>query len=63
MITSKGMEHDPQYTIDVRNWSAGENARTSDYTFAAPGGATEIPVGDLGKKFSDLPGNFSKGNE
>lgn len=63
VITSKGVEHAPQYTIEVRNWGAGQNAQKGDYAFAAPSGATEIPAGELAEKFSDLPGNFSKGGE
>lgn len=63
VITSKEMEHAPQYTIDFHNWRSGERADRGDYAFAAPSGATQIAVSDLAAKFSDLPGNFSKGAE
>ncbi len=63
VITSKGMDHDPQYTIQVRNWGAGESAQEGNYAFAAPAGATQIAVDEVAEKFSDLPGNFSKGGE
>ena len=61
VITSKGVEHSPQYTIDIRNWQSGDSASKGNYAFAAPDGSTQIAVGDLADKFSDLPGNFSKG--
>jgi hypothetical protein len=59
VITSKGIEHDPQYTIQIRNWGAEKG----NYTFAAPDGATQIAIDEVAEKFSDLPGNFSKGGE
>jgi len=63
VITSKRMDHAPQYTIQIRDWRTGDEAATSDYAFEAPAGTTMIAVKDLGEKLSDLPGHFSVGGK
>lgn len=63
VITTKGLEHDPQYTIQVSNWAAGDKARRHDYAFAAPAGAMPIAIEDVAEKFSDLPVNFTWGGK
>jgi hypothetical protein len=60
-ITTKGMAHAPQYTIEFRNWRTGEKAMKSSYSFEAPADATKIEVGELGDKLGELPRNFAKG--
>ena len=41
VITTKGMAHAPQYTVDMRNWRTGTDVGTVDFTFQAPADADE----------------------
>jgi hypothetical protein len=61
VITSKGMDQAPQFTMEIRDWKAGGAA--PDFSFKAPAGATKMDVKDLEtlKETSDLPDNYRIG--
>ena len=63
VITSKGVDQAPQFTMTVRDWKASAAASSSDYSFKPPAGATKIDVKDLEtlKETSDLPENYRIG--
>ena len=64
VITSKGVDQAPQFTLTVRDWKAG-GAGTGDFAFKPPPGATKLDVKDLEtlKETSDLPENYRMGAE
>ena len=61
VITSKGVDQAPQYTLTVRDWKAGGVA--GSYTFTPPPGAKKMDVKDLAnlKDTADLPENYKLG--
>ena len=61
VITSKGVDQSPEFTMTVRDWKAG--GATGNFTFAPPAGATKMDVKDLEnlKDTSDLPDNYKIG--
>ena len=63
VITSKGVDQAPQFTLEVRDWKAGGSPGAADFTFAAPAGAKRMDVKDLEslKGTSDLPDNYKIG--
>ena len=63
VITSKGVDQAPQFTMTIRDWKASAAARSSDYSFKPPAGATKLDVKDLEtlKETSDLPENYRIG--
>lgn len=56
-LTSKDVNGNPQYTVDVREFKAGEQARIGDFDFVAPAGAKQVPPRDL-VDFDELPEIF-----
>jgi hypothetical protein len=64
-ITSKLIDGDPQYSVQVRNWKTGDEVATDSFAFKAPDGAKQIDLAEL-KKMKDmgeLPSNFVIGGE
>ena len=63
VITSKGVDQAPQFTMVVRDWKAGAGVAGSDFTFKAPPGAKKLDAKDLQalKESSDLPENYKIG--
>lgn len=61
VITSKGVDQAPQFTLTVRDWKAG--GAPGAFTFTPPAGATKMDVKDLEnlKDTSDLPDNYKTG--
>lgn len=61
VITSKGVDQAPQFTMTIRDWKAGGAA--GDFSFKPPAGATKLDVKDLEtlKETSDLPENYRIG--
>ena len=63
VITSKGVDQAPEFTMTIREWKAGGAAAASDFSFKPPSGATKMDVKDLEglKETSDLPENYRIG--
>jgi hypothetical protein len=63
VITSKGVDQAPQFSMTIRDWKAGATAGQADFSFTPPAGATKMDVKDLGKlkDTSDLPENYRIG--
>ena len=63
VITSKGVDQAPQFTMEVRDWKAGARVAGADFTFKPPAGAKQMDVKDLKalKETSDLPENYKTG--
>jgi hypothetical protein len=65
VITSKGVDQAPQYSMTIRGWKAGAAAGQPSFSFTPPAGATKVDVKDLEtlKETSDLPENYRIGAE
>src|SRR3954469_3960623 len=65
VISSKGVDQAPQFTMEIRDWKAGGSAAASDFTFTPPAGAKKLDANDLEglKETSDLPENFRIGEQ
>ena len=63
VITSKGVDQAPQFTMTIRDWKASAAASASDFSFKPPAGATKMDIKDLEalKETSDLPENYRIG--
>ncbi|MCL6740613.1 DUF2092 domain-containing protein [Sphingomonas sp. RB56-2] len=63
VITSKGVDQAPQFTMTIRDWKAGATAGQADFSFTPPAGSTKMDVKDLEKlkDTSDLPENYRIG--
>jgi hypothetical protein len=63
LITSKGVDQAPQYSIEIRDWKAGDEVAVDDFSFKAPADAKKIDVKDLKnmKGADELPSDFSTG--
>jgi hypothetical protein len=63
VITSKGVDQAPQFTMEIRDWKSGAGVAGSDFTFKPPAGARKLDVNDLKalKETSDLPENYRTG--
>jgi hypothetical protein len=63
VITSKGVDQAPQFTLEIRDWNAGAGAAASDFSFKPPAGAKRLDAKDLQalKETSDLPENYRIG--
>jgi len=63
VITSKGVDQAPQFTLEVRDWKVGGGPGASDFTFAAPAGVKKLDAKDIEslKDTSDLPDNYKVG--
>jgi hypothetical protein len=60
MITAKLVEGGPQYTIQFRNWRAGDAIAARGFTFTNPTKATKVDLNDI-KGVGELPKNFVMG--
>jgi hypothetical protein len=47
VITSKQVAGFPQYTVDVRDWKAGAEVASDDFSFKSPTGAKKLALTDL----------------
>ena len=56
-VTSRDIPHSPQYTIQVRNWKAGDAVVTDDFSFNNATNAKKVDIEDL-KGMSVLPDHF-----
>jgi hypothetical protein len=64
-ITSKLIDGDPQYSVQVRNWKTGDEVTTDSFSFEAPAGAKQVDIAELKtmKDMDELPDNFVIGGE
>ena len=58
VITSTKVKGSPQYTVDVRDWKAGDEVASDSFSLAVPQGAKELKPGDV-PDFDELPGIFA----
>jgi hypothetical protein len=63
VITTKGVDQAPQYTLVVRDWKAGAAVAPTDFAFKPPAGAKLLDAKDVQalKEASDLPENYKIG--
>lgn len=63
VITSKGVDQAPQFTMEIRDWKAGSQLAGAGFGFTPPAGAKRMDVKDLAalKETSDLPENYRTG--
>ncbi|MCL6697857.1 DUF2092 domain-containing protein [Sphingomonas sp. NSE70-1] len=63
VITSKGVDQAPQFTMTIRDWNASAGAGQGDFSFTPPAGAKKLDIKDLAalKETSDLPENYKVG--
>ena len=63
VITSKGVDQAPQFTLEVRDWKAGSAAAQPAFSFTPPAGAKRLDAKDIEalKETSDLPENYRIG--
>jgi len=62
VITSKGVDQAPQFSMTIRDWKAGAAGQGS-YVFTPPAGAKKLDAKDLAnlKETADLPENYKIG--
>jgi hypothetical protein len=58
VITSKLMQGEPQYSIQIRDWKAGAEVAATDFSFKNPTDAKKV---DLKKVADELPEHFRIG--
>src|SRR5215468_10851082 len=65
VVTSRLVSGEPQYSIQIRDWKAGDEVASDGFDFNAPPNARQVDVKDLKtiKDMSDLPGNFMIGGK
>ncbi len=63
VITSKGVDQAPQFTLEVRDWKTGAAAGAPNFSFTPPAGAKKLDAKDLAtlKETADLPENYKIG--
>ncbi len=61
-ITSRAVNGNPQYTIEVRDWRTGSNAEKADFAFKNPSNARKVEATEAREKLGDLPANFKLGD-
>ena len=59
-ISSPGVAGQPQYTVTISDWKAGDAVGAVDYTFTPPAGATEVKI-DTMTDIDELPSQFTPG--
>lgn len=61
VVTSKGIEGGPQYSIQFRDWKTGDQAMSGGFAFDNASNASEIDASDIKGKMSELPQHFKTG--
>ena len=63
VITSKGEDQAPQFTMEIRDWKDGAGVTGGDFNFKPPAGAKRLDPKDLAalRETSDLPENYRVG--
>jgi hypothetical protein len=62
VVTSRLVTGAPQYSVDVKDWKAGDEVASIDFTFANTTNAEAIDLADL-PDIDELPGIFAVGGE
>lgn len=62
VITSTQVAGGPEYSMQIRDWKAGDGAVQDDFVFTSSANAEKINLEDLKAKLGELPGNFIKGD-
>lgn len=60
VITAKQVAQSPQYSIQIRDWKAGADVATDDFSFDNAAGAKKVDLDKL-TDFDELPKHFSPG--
>lgn len=60
VISSKFMNGEPQYSIQVRNWKAGDEVAATDFSFEPPTDAKKVDLKNL-EGTDELPEHFQIG--
>jgi hypothetical protein len=60
VISSKGVDQAPQYSIQIRDWKTGAEVASDDFAFRAPTGAKKVELKEL-VDIDELPAHFSIG--
>ena len=60
VISSTFMNGEPQYSIQVSNWKAGDEVAATDFSFEPPTGAEKVDLDNLAGT-DDLPEHFQLG--
>ena len=61
VISSKSMDGQPQYSIQVRDWKAGDEVAATDFSFEPPTDAKKVDLKNL-EGADELPENFQIGD-
>lgn len=61
VISTKGVKLSPQYTVQLRNWQAGQSVADADFTFSNSTDASKIELEELREKVKQFPENFKMG--
>lgn len=60
VISSKFMDREPQYSIQIRDWKAGDEIGATDFSFKNPTDAKKVDLKDL-EGTDELPKHFKIG--
>ena len=60
-ISSPGVAGQPQYTVTISDWKAGDAVGAVDVAFVPPAGATEVKL-DAMTDIDELPSHFTPGD-
>ena len=60
VITTKDIPHSPQYSVQLRDWKAGDEVAADDFSFKNPTKAEKIDQKDL-SEMNDLPDHYKMG--
>jgi hypothetical protein len=60
VISSKFMDGEPQYSIQVRDWKVGDEVAATDFSFEPPADAKKVDMKDL-EGADELPEHFQIG--
>ena len=63
VLTSRLVTDGPQYSVEFRNWNAGEKVAKDDFAFQNSTNAEKIDLKDLQDQTSELPSNFAMGDK
>lgn len=62
VITTKGVDQAPQYSVVISDWRTGTDAAAVDFEFKNSTGATKVDFSKIGEAdIDDLPKHFSMG--